>query len=100
MAQSIIPVQLAHSKPFIALLALITHFVLHSAEWDNSLHVFFAIWTAGFGGLAVAEYGYGPQPATINGTLLTATSTAALYFSVLMTSILLHRGFFHRLRTV
>jgi hypothetical protein len=92
--------QLAHSKASIALLALATHFVFHTDEWDYSLHVFFAVWTAAFGGLAVVSYGYEPQPTTIGGALLTATSTAALYFGVLVTSIVLHRGFFHRLRKV
>jgi hypothetical protein len=100
MAQLAILVQLAHSKSFVALLALATHYIFHTTEWDNSLHIFFAIWTAAFGGLAVAAYGYGTQSTTISGALQTATSTAALYFSVLITSILLHRGFFHRLRTV
>jgi hypothetical protein len=100
MAQLTILMQLAHSKASIALLALATHFVFHTDEWDYSLHVFFAVWTAAFGGLAVVSYGYEPQPTTIGGALLTATSTAALYFGVLVTSIVLHRGFFHRLRKV
>jgi hypothetical protein len=100
MAQLAILVQLAHSKSFIALLALATHFLFHTDEWDNSLHVIFAAWTAAFGGLVVVKYRYGPQPATIGGALITATSTAALYFGVLVTSIVLHRGFFHRLRKV
>jgi hypothetical protein len=92
--------ELAHNKPFVALLALATHYILHNGEWDNSLHVFFGTWMVAFGGLVVTEYGYDPQVSTMGTAVMAATSVAALYLSILTISILLHRGFFHRLHTV
>jgi hypothetical protein len=100
MMQFLSPVDIVHKRPFIDLLALVTHYILHNGEWDNSLHLFFGVWTAAFGGLTVAEYVYNPQATTIGAALKVATSVAALYFSILTTSILLYRGFFHRLRKV
>jgi hypothetical protein len=93
-------IQLAHSKPVVALSALVTHYVLHNGEWDNTFHVFLGLWTAAFGGLAAAEYMYDSQANSISAAVKVAAGASAVYFGVLFTSILLHRGFFHRLRKV
>lgn len=93
-------VQLARSKPAAALLALATHYVLHNGEWDNSFHIFLGIWTVGFSGLAVSEYAYNPRPHGIVAAAKASAASAAVYFGVLMASILIHRAFFHRLRNV
>ncbi|KAF2026685.1 cytochrome P450 [Setomelanomma holmii] len=100
MAQLIQPVEIAHHKPFIALLALATHFVLHNDEWDNAFHIFLGIWTVAFNGLAIAEYLYNSQARTVGAAIKVSATAASVYFSVLVTSILLHRGFYHRLRKI
>lgn len=92
--------ELARIKPIIALLALASHYVLHSDEWDNGFHIFLGIWTIAFGGLATAEYVYDPRIKTIGAVIQFIATTAAVYFGTLITSILLHRVFFHRLRRV
>jgi uncharacterized membrane protein len=100
MMRAVLFVELAHIRPFIALLAIATHYILHNGEWDNSLDVFFGIWMVAFISLIAMVYGCDPKASTIGAAVWAATSIAALYFSVLTISILLHRGFFHRLRTV
>jgi|TARA_R110002003_G_scaffold68_15_gene6202 hypothetical protein len=100
MAQLIKPDELAHHKPIFALLALATHYVLHKGEWDNKFHLFLGGWMVAFGGLAITEYAYDSRANTIGAALKVTATAAAVYFGVLMTSILLHRGFFHRLRKV
>ena len=100
MTQLAQPVELAQSKPVIALLALATHYILHQGEWDVTFHVVLGTWTAAFSGLAVAEYAYSLQTNTIGAAVKVMTTSTVLYFSVLAASILLHRGFFHRLRKV
>ena len=100
MAQIVQPVELAHNKPMIALLALATHYVLHNGEWDNAFHIFLGIWTVAFGGLAAAEYAYDSRGSTISAAVKVTATAAVVYFSVLTASIFLHRGFFHRLRKV
>jgi hypothetical protein len=90
--------ELANNKPIIALSALATHSVLHHGEWDNSLHIIFGAWILGFGGLLATTYN--SQTHSIGAALKVTMNTAALYFSILIASILLHRGFLHRLRNV
>jgi hypothetical protein len=91
-----------HTKPVIALSALATHYILHHGEWDNSLPSVFGAWGLAFSGLFAATYTAQTQGQMhTSGSALRATMHAAvLYFGVLITSILLHRGFFHRLRNV
>lgn len=93
-------VRLARSKPFVALFALATHYVLHHGEWDNTFHLFLAIWMVAFSGLVIAEYTYDPRANSIIAATKVSATAATVYFTVLTTSILLHRGFFHRLRNV
>jgi hypothetical protein len=100
MAQSAHLIQVACSKPAAALLALATHYVLHNGEWDNSFHIFLGIWTVALGGLAVTQYVYDPRTHGIVAASKVTAASAAVYFTVLTTSILLHRAFFHRLRNV
>jgi predicted MFS family arabinose efflux permease len=93
-------VELVQSKLLIASLALITHYILHNDEWDHSITVFFNIWVVAFGSVAAIEYVADPRAQTVGSALQSAATVAAIYFSALVTSILLHRGFFHRLRKV
>jgi hypothetical protein len=90
--------EFAHNKLVNALLALATHAVLHYGEWDNSLYTIFGAWILGFSSLLVTIYS--SQTHTIGGALITTINAAALYFGVLIASILIHRGFLHRLRNV
>lgn len=92
--------RVAHSKPIVGLLALATHFVLHSAEWDNSFHVFLGVWALAFGSIAITNFLQPSHAASLVGAFSTTIATAIVYFTVLATSILVHRGFFHRLRSV
>jgi fatty-acid desaturase len=84
----------------VALVALATHYVLHNGEWDNKFHIFLGIWTVAFSGLAVVEYTYDPRTNSIVAATKTSATVATVYFTVLTTSILLHRAFFHRLQDV
>lgn len=100
MTKFISPVEVAHSPPVLAVLALLSHLVLHRGEWDNRFHIWFGIWFLGFGGIAMSEYAQGPQSHSISSVLKTTTTAAVLYHGVLSTSILAHRVLFHRLRKV
>jgi hypothetical protein len=93
-------VEIAHSKPAVAVLALATHYILHSGEWDNAFHIVLGVWAVAFGGLTVAEYLYSSNVNTLGSAMRASTTVALVYFGVFFTSILLHRGFFHRLRNV
>ncbi|KAF1837964.1 cytochrome P450 [Decorospora gaudefroyi] len=93
-------VELVRSKPFAASLALVTHYVLHSDEWENSFHVFLGIWTVAFGGIAVLEYVCDSRAQTLGLAIQITATAATIYFGTLATSILLHRVFFHRLRGI
>lgn len=88
------------SKPVIAFLALATHYVLHTFEWDTRFHLILYSWALGFGGIALITFMTGQHAGAIAATVQMTATVASLYFSVLFTSILLHRGFFHRLRKV
>lgn len=100
MAKLFDPVEVAHSPPVLAFLALFTHLVLHKDEWDNNINRFLWIWLIGFGGVATAEYIQDPRANSIGAVAKVTTTAAAIYFSVLSASILVHRVFFHRLRKV
>ncbi|KAF2851298.1 cytochrome P450 [Plenodomus tracheiphilus IPT5] len=91
---------LATSKPVAAGLALATHAILHQGEWDNEFHLVLRAWTLALGGLATAEYIYDPHVSSIGTAIRITSVTAAVYMSVFITSILIHRAFFHRLRHI
>lgn len=93
-------VELVQSKPIVALLALVTHYVLHSGEWDNAFHIFLGIWAVTFSGIAAAEYLYDERANPIGAVVQVLTTTAGIYFGILITSVLIYRGFFHRLGRV
>lgn len=92
--------ELLRSKPLIALLALLTHYVLNIGEWDNKFHLVLITWVTAFGGTVALEYAADPEVNSVGTAIRITMTLAATYFSVLLTSMLLHRGFFHRLRKV
>ncbi|KAF1844083.1 cytochrome P450 [Cucurbitaria berberidis CBS 394.84] len=100
MTQLIRRVELAHNKPIIILLALLTHHALHTGEWDNRFHIFLGIWTLAFSGIAASEYMSDERVKTVGAVIQVTATTAVIYFATLAASILLHRGFFHRLRKI
>ncbi|KAH6637784.1 cytochrome P450 [Boeremia exigua] len=100
MAKLVNPVEIAHSPPVLAFLALFTHLVLHRNEWDNHINLFIYAWLLGFGGIATAEYVLDPRANSIGAVVKVTATAAATYFGVLITSILIYRGFFHRLRKI
>ena len=100
MAGSIQPMDLVNNKLVFAALALGTHYVIHSAEWDNCFHIILGVGTLVFSGCAAAEYAFDARAKSIGAAIRLTAATAIVYLAVLWTSILLHRGFFHRLRNV
>jgi len=90
----------ATSKPIVVAFALATHFILHRDEWDNRFHPVLGIWVAAVGGLAAAEYLFSPHITTLSGAVQITAVTAAVYMSTLITSTLIHRVLFHRLRGI
>lgn len=90
--------ELAHSKTLIASLALATHYALHRSDWDNTFHTVIGVWTVAFGGIATLEYVADTSTKSLGVAIQLAARTATFYFAILIASILLHRGFFHRLR--
>ncbi|KAH7095576.1 cytochrome P450 [Paraphoma chrysanthemicola] len=100
MAKIIQLSEVAHHKSVFALLALATHYVLHNGEWDNAIHYLMGVWLVAFGGLAFTEYAYNSATTTIGAAAKVSATAASIYFGVLIASVLIHRGFFHRLRKI
>ncbi len=93
-------VELVNNKPVFGALALVTHHVLHSAEWDLMAHVILGYWTAFFGACTAAEYMYDRRVKSLGQAIGYTSVSAAIYFGTLIASTLIHRGFFHRLGKV
>ncbi|RAR07325.1 cytochrome p450 [Stemphylium lycopersici] len=91
---------LLRSKSLIALLALFTHYILNIGEWDNKFHLVLITWATAFGGAVTIEYAADPEVNSVGAAVRISMMLAVTYFSVLLTSMLLHRGFFHRLRKI
>lgn len=88
------------NKTIIALIALITHYIVHRGEWDNNFHIVIGIWVILFGSVACFEYIAATSARNVSIAIQLAARTASLYFAILAASILLHRGLYHRLRKV
>ena len=88
------------NKTLIALIALITHYIVHRGEWDNAFHIVIGIWVILFGSVACFEYIAATSTRNVSIAIQLAARTASLYFAILVASILLHRGLYHRLRKV
>lgn len=100
MAKLMSSIQVARSPPVLAVLALLTHLILHQSEWDNHLHIWIVIWLLSFGSVATVECIQDPRVHSI-GSVVKVTITAVVwYFGVLTASTLTHRVLFHRLRKV
>lgn len=91
---------MAHNTAAAVVLALATHLVLHSSNYDYYLHILFGFWAVAFSGLVTAEYVYLDRAQTSTAALRSTTITALMYFGTLISSVLIYRGFFHRLRIV
>ena len=89
---------LIHSKPLAAGLGLVSHFVLNNGEWDHVTHLVGAFWIVAFGALGAIECRLDPRVQSIIGAIQIVGTVAAIYFGSLVTSILIYRAFFHRLR--
>ncbi|CAN9121715.1 unnamed protein product [Alternaria alternata] len=88
------------NKTLIALIALITHYIVHRGEWDNTFHIVIGIWVILFGSVACFEYIAATSARNVSIAIQLAARTASLYFAILVASILLHRGLYHRLRKI
>lgn len=91
---------LVRSKLVLAPLALCTHFVLHSGEIDYYTRSFLSVWGLAFSGIATIQYLYEPHAPTLSAAIAIAANAALVYFGTLVTSVLIYRGFFHRLHKV
>jgi hypothetical protein len=91
---------LVRSKPVFVSLALCTHYILHSGEVDYYTRAFLVTWCLGFSGIAAAEYRFDPQARTLTAAIQITAIAAIVYFSTLTASVLIYRGFFHRLHRV
>jgi hypothetical protein len=91
---------LIHSKPLAAGLGLVSHFVLNNGEWDHTAHLVAVFWIVAFSALGTVSYILDPSVQSIIGALRIVSTAAAVYFGSLVTSILIYRAFFHRLRKV
>lgn len=88
------------SKLVIVYLALATHYVLHTFDLTILPYLVLRWWALAFGGFAAIIYTTGQHAGSIAATMQITATVASVYFGVLSASILLHRGFFHRLRKV
>lgn len=86
------------SKLVIVYLALATHYVLHIFDLTILPYLVLRWWALAFGGFAAIIYTTGQHAGSIAATMQITATVASVYFGVLSASILLHRGFFHRLR--
>ncbi|KAF2129891.1 cytochrome P450 [Dothidotthia symphoricarpi CBS 119687] len=93
-------IELVHNKALVAALGLFTHYILYASEWDTEIPRFLATWLLAFGGIAAAEYTYNPHVNTVGDVFVITSTTAAIYFGALSASVLIYRGFFHRLRNI
>ncbi|XP_014551263.1 hypothetical protein COCVIDRAFT_42393 [Bipolaris victoriae FI3] len=89
---------LLQSKPVIVYLALITHYLLHIFDFTIAFYLVLRGWALAFAGLAAIIYTTGQHAGSIAATVQITATVASVYFSVLTASILIYRGFFHRLR--
>ncbi|KAF1956545.1 cytochrome P450 [Byssothecium circinans] len=87
----------ALSKPLAAALGLLSHAVLNQGEWDGMAHLLLFS-PVPFSTLVAAEYLLDSRATSLVAALKLASATTAVYLATLVASILIYRGFFHRLR--
>ena len=93
----LVPVEFARSRTAFAVLGLITHHLFHRYEWDFEAHKLLIIWPVVLASTGAVEWVHSKSIYTVLETTVTAV---VVYFTTLLTSILIHRVFFHRLRKV
>ncbi|KAF2869050.1 cytochrome P450 [Massariosphaeria phaeospora] len=89
--------ELIRSNYFVALLGLISHYVLNHGEWDKWTHILLPSWVLAFGALAVVEYFFNPYMQSLFQVVRITSGIAIVYFGSLLTSMLVYRGMFHPL---
>jgi hypothetical protein len=93
----LVPVEFVRSKASFALLGLLTHHLFHRYEWDYTAHRLFVIWPVALASIGAVEWAHS---SAIKAALGTTATAGAVYLGTIVTSILIHRVFFHRLRKV
>jgi hypothetical protein len=93
----LVPVEFARSRTAFALLGLLTHHLFHRYELDYEAHKLLIAWPVVLASTGAVEWVHSKAIYTVLETTATA---AVVYFGTLLTSILIHRVFFHRLRKV
>lgn len=87
-----------HRKCFAAVAGLLTHLVLSRGEWDHTTHLLVIGWLVTF--LTIVGIKVSLEHASIHDAVHVCTLFAFVYFSTLMSSIVIYRACFHRLRKV
>ncbi|KAF2466583.1 cytochrome P450 [Lindgomyces ingoldianus] len=90
--------ELIRNKSLAVVLGLVSHVLLMQGEPDHQGHIIFSVWMVAFGIATVTEYATDSRVNGIFQALAVSGLTATVYFAALLTSILLYRGLFHRLR--
>ncbi|KAF2685629.1 cytochrome P450 [Lentithecium fluviatile CBS 122367] len=90
--------QLMHNEPLAVALGLLSHYALNNGEWDHSSHLFVVFSPLVFCALVVTEYALDPQVMSVVAALQVTATIVAVYLGTLISSILIYRAFFHRLR--
>ncbi|KAF2278282.1 cytochrome P450 [Westerdykella ornata] len=90
--------QLIHTTYAPVALGLLSHLVLNNGEWDHKSHILSSAWATAFAVVATIDYLANPLGQSISGAVAVAGHFFAVYFASLVSSILIYRAFFHRLR--
>jgi hypothetical protein len=92
--------QLIRNRPLAVALGLLSHYILNNGEWDRSSHLLAIFSPVAFCTLAVVEYMVDPHVNSIITAVQVTATTATVYLGALLSSLLIYRAFFHRLRKV
>lgn len=90
-------VELSSSKTCAAGLGLATHLILKNGDWDHTAHKILYAWGVGIVAISTVGYTFDHNIASMGHAIQVYSSIVAVYFGVLLTSILIYRAFFHRL---
>lgn len=91
---------LLRSKTVAAALGLFTHFITNSGEWDHHVHLLVPGGSLLFGALVAFESMADPRATSLFQAFQIVATATAVYLATLMTSVVIYRAYFHRLRKV
>jgi hypothetical protein len=92
--------ELIRSRPLVAGLGLFTHYILNNGEWEHKSHLIASGWIVAFIITTTYEWIFDPQVISIFQAFQVSGTAAGIYMGTLLTSLLIYRAFFHRLKRV